>query len=152
MNHIRLQFDRKRATRAFLLLVLLMVSLTSCEELLNLPGGIGRGRLVDLWLVNENLTSRKSAMEVYYVEIREHPSDSARILIANFLNVDSGTDAEAILSGRQLTLPTQTLEGGYTVSGTGDVSDDWERIDWSYNVNDGSGIHDSYTAVYRRAE
>jgi len=50
----------------------------------------------------------------------------SRILISNFYNVN--TNAEAILSGMELTLPLQILQGGFTVTGIGDIHADWNKI------------------------
>ena len=122
----------------------------ACEDLLNiLDTDDQRSRLVDAWKCDESSTY-KSELEIYWVEISKHPTDSSRILISNFYNVN--TNAEAILSGMELTLPPQTLQGGFTVTGKGDIHDDWNKITWSYSVDDGSGETSNVTAIYTRLE
>ena len=130
-------------------LTFLLFFCVTCDDLLdNLDTGDPRNRLVDAWKCDEDSTYYKSGLEIYWVNISKHPTDSVRILISNFYNVD--TDAEAILSGRKLTLPLQTLQSGYTVSGSGDVQADWDEIIWSYSVNDGSGMTNNARAIYTR--
>jgi hypothetical protein len=124
---------------------------TSCEDLLS---GLleQRSRLVDDWRVDESATGNKSTNEIYWVAITEHPEDSTKVLISNFYNVGNGAMAEAALSGRNLTLHSQTLPGGFTVSGSGEIQSDWNEIVWSYSVDDGSGIADYFSATFNRME
>jgi hypothetical protein len=125
----------------------------ACEDLLDsLDAGDQRNRLVDAWKCDENINVYKSGLEVYWVEITKHPTDTGRILISNFYNVDENVHAEAILSGKKLTLPLQTLTGGFTVTGSGEIETDWNKITWSYSVDDGSGVATPSTAVYTRLE
>ena len=133
-------------TAAFLVLLCI-----SCEDLMSILSD-PRGKLIDTWNVNETSPGIKSDDEVYRVVIAEHPTDSSRILISNFYNVGENTMAEAILADMSLNLPVQTLPGGFTVSGSGDIQTDWNSINWSYSVDDGSGIPETFTAVYTRLE
>ncbi|MBL7111433.1 MAG: hypothetical protein ISS19_05790 [Bacteroidales bacterium] len=94
--------------------------------------------------------SFKSAMAIYWVHIEEHPEDSTKILIYNFFDLDENVAAEATVSGKNLYLPQQTLEGGFTFNGTGRVSREADKIDWTYSLDDGSGLEVEITAVYTR--
>ncbi len=109
-----------------------------------------RDRVTGLWLCEESDDYLKSVNETYYVEIDPHPSDSSRVLISNFFNIDD--DAEAILSGYQLSLPVQTLKGGFTVRGSGSITKNDAQINWVYYVDDGSGVDYKITAVYKKQE
>lgn len=125
--------------------------LFSCEDLLqDLDAGITRESLVDTWKVEETQGGYKSSEEVYWVEISLHPSDTARLIIYNFYNIDA--DAEAILlNGTRLDLPAQELEGGYTVNGSGEIQGNrGNQILWTYMVDDGSGIPVQFNATYTR--
>ncbi len=135
-------------SRTALLPGIILLFFTSCEDLLTNDTGDQRGNLVDTWKCDEQNGYYKSVKEIYYVEISKHPTDSARILIYNFYNVDA--NAEAILQGKTLTLQQQTLQGGYQVSGTGEVQGNWNEILWSYKVDDGSGVSNNVNAVYTR--
>lgn len=144
-------FTSMRNHVKIVLLLAAVAGLSSCEDILtDLGADITREMLEDTWKVEETGGSYKSAEEVYYVEISLHPTDSGRILIYNFYNVDA--DAEAVLDGgMDLLLPRQTIEGGYTVSGSGQVQGNKaNQIIWTYSVNDGSGVAESITAVYSR--
>ena len=124
---------------------------TSCEDLL--PGLLEqRSRLVDDWRVDESITGNKSTNEIYRVTITEHSEDSTKVLISNFYNVGNGAIAEAVLSGKNLTLHSQILQGGFTVSGSGEIQSSWDEIVWSYSVDDGSGIADYFSATFSRME
>ena len=128
-----------------------LTGLASCEDLLTDPdSGNMRDRLMDTWRVSETTAARKSVMDdVYWVEISKHPSDSNRVVIYNFYNVDA--DAEAVVNGNSLTLPLQLLEGGYEVSGSGQIQGSKaNEIIWSYTVDDGSGVAEAVNAVYTR--
>lgn len=120
----------------------------SCEDLLTDPGTDGDviSSLEDTWHVEE--VSQAFGNHPYVVEIMRHASDSARIYVDNFYNVDA--TVEAVVSGHNLSIPQQQIEGGYTVTGSGTVSPDLKKINWQYGVDDGSGQVDECTAVYTR--
>ncbi len=132
-----------------LLFLLAGIGLTSCEDLLDVDSGDPRDKLVDTWKVTETSGNYKSALEVYYVEISKHQYDSARVVIFNFYNVDAA--AEAVLQGNTLSLPHQILEGGYTVSGSGQIQGSKaNEIIWTYTVYDGSGEENNVSDFYTR--
>ena len=137
-----------------LLLILIFglsaVVITSCEDILgDLNSGITREMMVDTWKVEETPGQYKSEEEVYWVEISEHLTDTSKVIIYNFYNIDA--DAEAILNGSTLDLPLQTIEGGYIVEGSGEIQGNkGNEIIWSYSVDDGSGVPEKITAVYTR--
>ncbi len=137
--------------RVFLLVILLMgIGFTSCEDLLSdLDGGDPRDKLIDTWKVEETIGSKKSTMEVYYVDFFKHPDDSSKVVITNFYNVDAV--AEAVLSGNSLSLPLQDLDGGFTLSGKGEIQGSKaNEIIWTYSVDDGSGVAENIKEVYTR--
>jgi hypothetical protein len=133
-----------------LILILAGAGISSCEDLqTDLNGSDPRDRLVDTWKVEESGNPLKTGNDVYWVEISKHLSDSSKILIYNFYNVDA--DAEAILSNNVLDLPLQHLEGGFTVNGRGEIQGTRaNQIIWTYSVDDGSGVAENVTAVYSR--
>jgi hypothetical protein len=131
--------------------MVILILCNGCEDLLNeFNSNDPRTRITGLWLCEESNDYLKSVEETYYVEIDPHPSDSSRVLIANFFNIDD--DAEAILSGSQLSLPVQTLQGEFTVRGVGSIAKNSEQINWTYYVDDGSGVEYKITAVYKKQE
>lgn len=150
MDRLKKHCVRNIAGKALVLAVLILLFI-SCEDLLNALGD-SRSRLLDYWIVDESLPAYKSGEEIYHVEISEHPTDSTRILISNFFNVGANAMAEAVLSGKTLSLSSQTISGGFTVTGSGTIHSDWNSINWSYTVDDGSGVPETYTAVYTRLE
>jgi hypothetical protein len=142
-------FNMNRNRSSLYCLIILILLASGCEEILTGPeGGDPRDRVAGLWLCDESGGYLKSVAETYYVEIDPHPYDSSKVVISNFFNVDD--DAEAILSGSRLTLPGQTLEGGFTISGSGMISKSDTEINWEYFVDDGSGENYKLTAVYTK--
>ena len=134
-----------------LLLFVLLVFLPGCIDFPgDDPAGDDREILIDSWRCSESDTYLKSAMAVYWVHIYEHPDDTTRILIYNFFDLDEDIAAEAVVSGKNINLPEQILEGGFTFNGTGRVSREADRIDWTYYLDDGSGEEVEITAVYTR--
>lgn len=145
------RLSRGRRRILVFLMMLAVGGFPSCEDLLtDLDSGDPRDKLVDTWKVDETSSGkRKSALEIYYVEISRHPFDSTRVVIYNFYNVHA--DAEAVLSGSTLNLPLQSLEGGYAVRGSGQIQGiKASEIIWTYRVDDGSGVEENLTAVYTR--
>ncbi len=126
------------------------IGFSSCEDMLgDLGSDITREMLVDTWKVEETHSTYKSKEEVYWVEISLHPTDTSKIIINNFYNIDA--DAEAILNSRTLALPQQTIDGGYAVSGSGQIQGNkGNEIIWNYSADDGSEIPDKINAVYTR--
>ena len=131
-------------------LVMLAILAYSCENLLGPDTVSDRDRLVDTWKVTETSSPLKSAQGAYWVEIEKHPDRQDMILIYSFHGLGDNVYAEAVLSGRTLTLENQTLEGGWVVQGNGVVQNSWDEIIWTYTVDDGSGILEKVEAVYTR--
>jgi hypothetical protein len=132
-------------------LMALILLVASCEDLLNgLENTDPRERITGSWICDESEGYLKSFLETYPVEIFLDPDDSANVLVFNFFNLDTDISAEAILSGSRLTLPGQTLEGGFIISGSGVIAKGDTEIEWNYSVNDGSGKPYELKAVYTK--
>jgi len=128
-----------------------MLIAVGCEELLTELGNDDLGeKLTGSWLCDESEGYLKSVEEIYHVELFLDPDDSTKILIFNFFNLDPDISAEAILSVNRLILPVQTLEGGFTISGSGTIAKSNTQIDWEYSVNDGSGKDYEMSAIYTK--
>jgi hypothetical protein len=142
---------KKNSKSGLFCLVIILILCAGCEDLLkDLNHDDPRVRITGLWLCEESDDYLKSIEETYYVEIDAHPFDSSRVLISNFFNIYD--DAEAVLSGDQLSLPLQTLNGGFTVRGSGTINNNDDQINWVYDVDDGSGVEYKITAVYKKQE
>ena len=140
-----------KTARYFLLFLSGWVILSSCEDFLgDEPVDDYRDAIIDSWKCSESDTYLKSTMAVYWVHIYEHPDDTNKVLIYNFFDLDEEVAAEAVVSGRNINLPDQTLEGGFTFHGSARISGGADRIDWTYYLDDGSGVEEEITAVYTR--
>jgi hypothetical protein len=102
------------------------------------------------WKVEETNTLKSTdGADTYYVYIAPHRTDTTKVVITKFYNLGTTAEAVANVNGRTLTLPRQSLPGGFTIlSGTGNISSNYRQITWSYAIDDGSGIADNVTAVY----
>jgi hypothetical protein len=77
----------------------------------------------------------------YQVEITENSQVDNGIIIHNFNN--DGQDAYATVKDLEITVPEQKL-GTSTVSATGIISQDFQRIDWNITI-DGDHVTATFT-------
>jgi len=134
-----------------LLLGLLIVTavMNSCEIADELAGGNPTvAKLEGEWTCDENSEIYKSTLSVYSVAISPDPDDENGIIIDNFYGINAAV--YATVSGMTLVIGQQTAEGGYDISGSGIISSNFEEINWTYTVDDGSGVIDHVTAVYTK--
>jgi hypothetical protein len=131
----------------FLLPVLLLVMLfPAClpddDDPVN-PGD-PRDKFLGTWKVNETCSRMN-----YTVQITPDPSNSSQVLIANFGNPGPGYDpAVAIVTSGTITVTTQTIGEGWTVSGTGTYLQNG-TIDWAYTLVIGPSVMDC-SALFSR--
>ncbi|NJK85388.1 MAG: hypothetical protein HC906_04885 [Bacteroidales bacterium] len=98
-----------------------------------------------------NSLKSTDAEDRYTIYISPDSNDSTKFYISNFYHLGNDVEATAKLNGMTLTLPKQSLEGGYTInSGTGKISSNYKQITWTYAVDDGSGDADNATATYSK--
>ncbi len=135
------------------LTLLVFALLTGCEKNPVNPEDIEllKGR----WSVEEESEHFKSQQYTYEVTISISPQDSSRIIISNFYQL--GTNAEAIgeVQGNRIQLLENQTISGYgesyaVISGDGTITDDFQNINWSYSIDDGSGNPDNATAIYTK--
>jgi len=119
---------------------LLLVSLTfqSCKdditELDDPRDGISK-----LWRVTEKVSGRN-----YDVTITKHATEKTKVLMTGFHDLGAVTTdkLEATMAGTTLTIAKQTLNGEYTIEGTGVLTTDGTRIEFDYTIDDGDGPED----------
>ena len=108
-------------------------------------------RIEGQWKCDERSSIyNKSTLEIYTVYITIHHADSSKILIDNFYKLGENVQVEAAINRMKLTIPSQTTFDGYIVKGEGTVNKNYDEINWTYTVDDGSGQTDQVTAVYTR--
>lgn len=84
----------------------------------------------------------------YLVDIDRKRTDTTQYLLSNFYNQDVNEFILAHLSGKTLTIAQQQIVALTVKSGTGLVSTDFKKIDFDYNMYDGSTeikVHAIYT-------
>lgn len=123
--------------------------LSGCEDILNENDAYSTvQRLEGLWQCDEDDNLTKSTMRMYQVYITPSSGDSTAIFLSNFHELGENVEAVGTISGSTISLPQQTLMGGYSVSGSGSISSDVKKITWNYSIDDGSGQADQVSAVY----
>jgi hypothetical protein len=138
-----------RIPRHLFILLGLAVMINSCEVADELLGGNATvAKLEGVWTCDETSEIFKSTTSVYSVTLSADPDNVNGIIIDNFYGIDVAVFAD--VAGMTLIIDDQTAEGGYEISGSGTISSNYEEINWSYTVDDGSGVVDHVTAVYTK--
>ncbi len=146
---------RSRRVAFILWSFMVFMAVLRCEQARQSPASAEA--LEGRWRVDENSEFFKSTKGIYYVDISLSPEDSSTVYIENFYNVGYDNAIAAHVSARRIELePGQeaSISGSvYTIQkGAGDITSDYQYIDWSYEVDDGSGMIDHVTATYSRAD
>lgn len=115
------------------LVTLLFVVATSC--LPDEDDEDPRLNWVGSWTCNE--TSGDFAPQVYNVTI-DLGSGSDGIVLRGLYNQGSSFRIDAIVSGRNFSIPNQSKDG-FQISGDGSANSGFTRIDFSFSINDGGG-------------
>ncbi len=86
-------------------------------------------KFLGTWKVNESCRKMN-----YNVEIQQDPGNSAQVLINNFGNPGAGYDpAVGLVVSNTVTVASQTIGTGWTVSGTGTYQSDGS-MSWNYTL------------------
>lgn len=136
-------------TRKIISIGLIAIFFISCEDLLA-PGNTKDIvlQLEGTWQCDEEDSILKSVMYEYQVYISPSDNDSTQVIISDFHHLGDDVEAVADVDGNSITLPSQTLLGGYVVRGSGTISSNLKEIAWKYYIDDGSGEEDEVNATY----
>jgi hypothetical protein len=143
------RMKRLRAHGILLFVGIAALAVNSCEVADDIIGNASVAKLTGEWTCDETSEFFKSTLEIYTVYISPDPDKDNGIIIDNFYALgDIGV--RATVSGSSVIIGTQTVEGGFTIAGSGSISSNSEEISWVYTVDDGSGVVDHVTAVYTK--
>ena len=137
-------------------LAIFLLGMVSCEQEQTAAGT--RDALEGNWVVDENSQFyNKTTSAVYNVYISLSSQDSTGLFIANFYQLGYENEIRATLDGDRIRLEqgqeVTLLTSPYMIiEGTGVIASDYQSIDWSYQVDDGSGQIDHVTATYSRGD
>ena len=136
--------------KLFLLAFIIPLLITySCETIDTLTGGAATvAKLEGEWTCDEQSEIFKATAEVYTVTLSADADNTSGVIIDNFYGLNASANGN--VSGMSLIIPNQNVEGGFSVSGSGTISSNFEKINLSYTVDDGSGTVDHVTAVYTK--
>lgn len=128
------------------IIILATLAFTSCEDALNLSDD-PRDAFIGDWSVKEENTLKST--DYYNVSIEKSASDTTAVFIKNFYAINYSTSVEAVVSGSNITIPSQTVSG-FTIQGYGSMPFNGKTIGWSYTVNHNNGFIDQVTATYTK--
>ena len=147
-------FIRKHRFSGFIISLMSLIPLiNSCEVANDLIGNATVAKLEGNWSCDENSEQfKKSTTSVYSVHIAPDADNVNGVIIDGFYNLgDIGVKAS--VSVLTLTIPQQTVEGGFIIlNGSGVISVNYKKITWSYNINIGGDAVDHVTAVYTKVD
>jgi hypothetical protein len=147
MNGSVMNYQVKKFSLLFLIVVVILNACELNEDLVGVNPLVAE--LEGEWLCEEESEIYKATKEVYTVYISPDADNSDGLIIDGFYQLgDIGL--KATILNTSINIPSQSVEGGFTISGSGVVKSNHTKIDWTYNVDDGSGVIDHVTAVYTR--
>ena len=132
--------------RALLYILAFGFLLTSCEEDIINPDFDLRDEYTGQWIVQESSTFFGD--QSYTVEVSKSDTAASDIWVSNFYGLGSSTITVVELVDNSLLVPVQNVAGS-ELSGTGQSDLNVTSIEWTYGVNDGSGV-DNCTATWTR--
>ncbi len=131
-------------------LICIGILFVSCEDILDLEEtDDARDKIADVWTCIENSQIFKSATGSYTVEISKDPSDSTKVIIENFYNLERNSYVKARLNGKTLSISNQEIDR-YIFNGNGTITNNYNKIEWTYQVEHPDGDFDNVTAMYER--
>lgn len=142
MNKVCTMKNTGKYVRFFLIVLTLSLIVLSCEKQNDFNDD--RDNITGIWKCQETDNSNKTIN--FEATISKNNTDSMKIWVNNFSGLDIKVSVD--MGGHILTIPLQTVDGN-KISGKGSVSSTYNRIDWTYYIND-AGINEKYTAVYTR--
>lgn len=106
-----------------------------------------RDKFAGTWQCKEN--SRINGTSSFTVIISKDSSNSSQVKIANFYMYGLSEHAIANVSGRNISIPKQTLCNNL-IHGDGYIDNSETTINFEYVIDDGSGEIDSCTAIFTK--
>ena len=130
-----------------------LTAMYSCEEDPLNNSDDPRDKYSGVWKCYE--TSELFGDQTYQVEIYKDDLSDNKIIINNFSGLGYGFEAFAIVDGKNLDFPQQTIDNTM-ISGSGEVVDNYNTIEWTFDfelVDTKKGakrIMDSMLATYEK--
>lgn len=124
-----------KKTISLVLILLATSALTSCKKD---KGGDIRDSYVAPYNVSETWTENNKTLNkpVFTMPVIKSSQFINMVLLTNFANYGAGITAEALVSGKSLTIPQQTLPNLKEITGTGTLTDTSLNIIYTETYND----------------
>lgn len=131
----------------FIIMSIILVQLFSCapDDDTNPTSNDIRDKIATTWKCQENSTS--FGQQNYYVEIIKDTLAN-KIYIDNFFNLGLGKKVHATVSGQNIIINNQTIDG-YLFNGNGVIAGNYNSINWTYTFDEGNGP-EQVTALYTK--
>ncbi|MFH2142587.1 MAG: hypothetical protein ABIJ97_09210 [Bacteroidota bacterium] len=105
-----------------------------------------RDKIENTWRCDEN--SQVFSTTTYTVDIKKDATSEDKVLIYRFYNLGAQKFLKATLNGTSLTISNQIIDDNI-ISGSGLIMNNFKKIQWTYYVDDGSGVSiDTVSADY----
>lgn len=134
----------RKATSLFLT-ILTVLMMISCEPELDLDSEEITNSLPGIWICQES-----QLKQAYEVRLVKSTIRSNSLIVYNFYNLGERAQVEIRVDGYELDLFQQTFSDDYTTKGSAYMNDDLDEIQWSYEVDDGTGLIEQYNAIYTK--
>ncbi len=144
MNKVCTTKNTGKYVRFSLIVLSLSLIVLSCEKQNDFADE--RDNITGSWKCQETDNSNKTIN--FESIISKNSTDSMKIWVNNFSGLGSGIKVSVGMGGYLLTIPQQTVDNN-KISGSGIVSNTYNRIDWTYYIND-AGVNEKFTATYTR--
>ncbi len=140
----------KTSFRLFLLFVAMSgLFISGCEPVDEPTGSDDRDPYVGVWQFIESFKSPVG--QSYIVTISKDPDNSSQVLLQNFGNPGTqDVKVTGIVTSNQIIVTTQNLSNGWTVEGSGKITNvNKTSMSWTYSITAG-GDKEYYTATASR--
>lgn len=113
-----------RITKLFMALLILVPFLQSCQaDIEDLADP--RNAIAKQWSVVDNTVTGANG---YWVVISKDANDKTKIILNNFHNLGDDINVSATMANYNITIPSQSVPGGYTLEGSGEIANDQKTI------------------------
>ena len=127
------------------LFLLLITCISACEPEDDIDTGDLRDKYTGTWRFTESPVVKSPDAISFTVTINYDPDNSSQVLLRNFAQLGGQYAPYGIVTSNRITIPSQEVEQGFMISGTGTLSGS-NTMNWEYSTIAG-GDMESFTAV-----
>lgn len=140
---------KNRITKILLISILTVFAFSSCEEDALYETNDPRDQIAATWLCQED-GGETFGQNDFEIDIAKDGDDESKIKIYNIFQLGDSKSVNATLDERTITIAQQSVSE-WQISGTGDISSNYESIEFTYTVDNGelSGTISAFCSPYQ---